>query len=97
MSSLDAGMRNVHNIIEYWYTVPWSYYALICSSVREGIALSENGLSPYSGDVFHEVRADLKSARSTLIHAPDVRRPLSFWHCSPPSTVLASGPLESSI
>lgn len=27
----------------------------ILSAVREGIALVENGLSPYSGDIFHEV------------------------------------------
>lgn len=28
---------------------------LICSLVKEGIALAENGLSPYAGDIFHEV------------------------------------------
>ena len=25
------------------------------TAVREGIALSEEGLSPYAGDIFHEV------------------------------------------
>ena len=28
-------------------------------AVREGIALSDSGLSPYSGDVFHEVNNDM--------------------------------------
>ena len=27
----------------------------IVYAVKEGIALAENGLSPYSGDIFHEV------------------------------------------
>lgn len=29
---------------------------MVCA-VKEGIALVENGLSPYSGDIFHEVQA----------------------------------------
>ena len=34
------------------------FYFLVCYFVvKEGIALMDNGLSPYSGDIFHEVSA----------------------------------------
>lgn len=32
---------------------------LFIPAVKEGIALSDGGLSPYSGDVFHEVLIEL--------------------------------------
>ncbi len=34
-------------------------YTHIFAAVKEGIALMENGLSPYSGDIFHEVSIEL--------------------------------------
>lgn len=38
-----------------WHRELSSYNPYTVTAVREGIALSEEGLSPYAGDIFHEV------------------------------------------
>ena len=61
-------------------------YEFSCASVREGIALWTQGLSPYSGDVFHEVC-------QVIIHVHAV---LTDWQFIDPSHNLpVSRPLQS--
>ncbi len=62
-------------------------YEYACASVREGIALWTQGLSPYSGDVFHEVRMS-----NAIIHD----QVLTDWHFLGTSHNLpVSRPLQS--
>ena len=47
---------------------PHSFYTI--PTVKEGIALVENGLSPYAGDIFHEVShlySLLKTTHSIMV------------------------------